>query len=149
MYFMGMYEFQQYMYAAERLEELTNLHDLTIRRAYADIHPTRMAFNTGLGKVYSESINVAEYAIWLIEMKEGHFNQREFWRLRAAAFDRVVQSLSAEDKKLLQEVKSGSSNLAVAHRVVLETLKKMLEGLISSTQELRRGEELTDYEDVI
>lgn len=149
MYFMGMYEFQQYMYADEKLKEINGEHELAIRRAYADIHPTRVAFNHDLGEVYSESINVAEYAIWLIDVKEGHSKQREHWRLRTEAFGIAVSTLTSEELLLLHDVKHGALELFQSHRLVIKKLKKKLEQIIASRPSLRKEDDLVDCEVIL
>lgn len=131
MYFMGMFEFRQYMNAAEKLREIQEEQELIIHNAYVDIHPTRVHFDYEQGKMYSESLNVADYAIWLIEMKESHSKHREFWKQRATAFEKVLNSLSEEEQKFFGEVKSNAPGVGRPHRMVIEKLKKELEKVVA------------------
>lgn len=132
MYFMGMFEFKRYMDAADTLEELKQEQDAVIQGAYEDIHPTRVHYDYEQGKMFSESLNVADYAIWLIEKKESHSRHREFWERRATTFDSVKNVLSEEEKILLEEVKSSDPSIGMEHRKVIEKLKKHLERAISN-----------------
>lgn len=131
MYFMGMFEFRQYMNAADKLREIEEEQAVIIHRAYSDIHPTRVHFDYEQGKMYSESLNVADYAIWLIEMKESHSKHRAFWERRAAIFESAKATLSEKERELFEEVRSNSAGLGRAHRMVIEKLKKYLEKTVS------------------
>lgn len=149
MYFMGMFEFRQYMNAADRLQELTEEHDFIIRNAYADVHPTRIHYDFEQGKMYSESLNVADYAIWLLEMKESHFKQREYWQKRSLAFEDAMHSLSDHEKMLFEEVRANNQAAGRLHRAAIEKLKRELERVVSSRSDLNSKPEPVDFDDTV
>ena len=72
MYRMSRSEFWQYKIAKARLKELRKLHEIELQEAYDNIHPTRTAVDYHIGRIYVESINPADYAIYLIDLQEEH-----------------------------------------------------------------------------
>ncbi|MED3554000.1 hypothetical protein [Cytobacillus praedii] len=99
---MGMYEFHQYVNAESILQELQELQELEIQRLYDDVHPTRTQYDRDQGIWYSESVNVAEYAIWLVETKERHKQHRLHYEERAISFQRALSKLTEDEQALFR-----------------------------------------------
>lgn len=133
MYFMGSEEFKQYLYSEERLKELISAQELHTRRAYNDIHPTRMGYDREMGSMYSESINVADYAIWLVELKEKQQEMRGKMVERVQLLHRVLDELPGEEVDVLRRHIENCQGLnqALLYRA-MKHLKDRLESLLSS-----------------
>lgn len=96
------FELQTYAYAEIYLRDLKRRHEIEIQRLYDDIHPTRTQYDRDTHKWYSESINVAEYAIWIIETRERQAKELEPYKKRKAVFDKVLLQLSQEERKIFR-----------------------------------------------
>src|SRR5690625_7143467 len=97
MYKVTFSEFMQYRMAERRLNEMKLQHEAELQQAYDNIKPTITAVNYDLGQMYAESIDPAEYAIYLVELQEKHEQQQSYWRERTEVFKQALQQL--EDRK--------------------------------------------------
>lgn len=120
------YEFFQYVTAAEYLQELKRAHHIEIQRLYDDIHPTRIAYDSGLGAMFSESVNVEDYAIWMIETKEKQKKQRSYYEEKADVFKKALFSLTNEERLYFETIKQ-RGEIEISNDPVIEKLKRFLE----------------------
>lgn len=104
----GTLEFKRYLYADINFNTLSKEANLAIHRAYEDIHPTRVKIDAALGVVYSESINVEDYVIWLVDMKDEYRGRLRLLKEYKDIFDKACEALNADESKLLQEYKAGN-----------------------------------------
>lgn len=140
MYFMGNEEFKQYLYSESRLEELQSSNALRVRRAYADIHPTRVAVNYDTGDVFSESVNVAEYACFLVDMKEEMKENQERLTKRVRILHEALAAMDPEEAAAIRAFLEYDADLE-PHRAqkALKSLKVWLEKLlVTKSQGSRR-----------
>ncbi|NRD81163.1 hypothetical protein HPT25_28125 [Bacillus sp. BRMEA1] len=135
MYRMSQSEYTQYELAERRLQELRIQHAYEIQQAYDDIHPTRSAFDYGIGSIYSESVDPVEYAIHLIELKEGHEQQEKWWSLRAEAFSEAYKKLTFQEQSSLSKFEYGKYQ---ERQNVWNRLRAILEEIIETKPELQR-----------
>jgi hypothetical protein len=144
MYRISETEFLQYEVAENRLQELRQLHAIEIQQAYDDIYPTRTSFNYGLGKIYSESVNTEDYAIYLVDLKEEYIRTERWWTLRVLAFKDAFNLLSERDQWNYRV-----SGLRVEAR---KRLREHLTSIIEMRPEIQRKimvfAELEDLEEV-
>ncbi|MBY0124499.1 hypothetical protein [Bacillus sp. S/N-304-OC-R1] len=145
MYHMSESEFMQYEQAEERLKYLRKLHASELQDAYDGIHPTRTCFDSGAGKVYWESINPVDYAIYLVELREEHDRSEKWWKLRAEAFKDAFASLTEQERFCLLENRFGQCKERTK-------LRELLSEIIATRPELQRKsipfDELEDIEEV-
>lgn len=99
-------EFNKYLFADSNLLELEYEQQLKIRRAYADIHPTRAEYDYELGKLYSVGIDVASYAIDIAEIKELQKRSRERFQQRLMVYKESLKVLTKEEVILINLYKS-------------------------------------------
>lgn len=148
MYRMGESEFMQYEVATGRLKDLRKQHAIELQQAYDGIHPTRTCFDYGQGTIYWESVNPVDYAIYLIDLKEGHARSEKWWSLRASAYREAYEKLSDEEKGLLNSVGYGQYQ---KRENVRKRLQELLSEIISTRPELQRKfiplDELEDIEE--
>lgn len=135
MYYMGSVEFKRYLFAKENLTELIGKQDLAIRRAYADIHPTRIVYNAAEGRAYSESLCVEDYAIWLIETKDLQKQQRIEFEGYAKTMDKALKELDKEEIILIENYKMNSPGLNQQKLVsALSKLRGILESILGAKE---------------
>lgn len=128
---MGMYEFKQYLDSPQLLAEKQREYRLFEQRGYADIHPTRMGYDYGQGKMFKESLNVADYAIWLVESKEIIEKEVEFWEQRVVMLQKAIDTLSDDEWLSFKDFRQNKHvNRSVIEPILLK-LKKELEVVIS------------------
>lgn len=128
---MGMYEFKQYLDSPQLLAEKQREYRLFEKRGYADIHPTRIGYDYGQGKMFKESLNVADYAIWLVESKEIIEKELEFWEQRVVMLQRAINILSDEEWLVYNDFRQDKDvNRSVIEPVLLK-LKVELEIIVS------------------
>lgn len=137
MYEMSKAELQQYLYSETRYKELCKQQALELKRAYADIHPTRTGYDYGQGKIYSESINVADYAIYLIDLKADFKRHQEWWFKRVCVYRKAFSRLSVEDQKVFMGYRIIHFNF-LEHDRVLNDLFDHIEKIVNTIQELHR-----------
>lgn len=149
MYIMGLFEFKEYLQASHYLEEAVREFQLFTCRGYADIHPTRTAYDPGQGKMYKESLNVADYAIWLVESKQILLNDQEFWQRRLDALESALKTLTPEEQSIFQLFQSGAVLSRIKTEPVLIKIKTYLESLIGSNPKLQQKslDDETDFEE--
>lgn len=138
MYVMGMIEFRRYMRAEERLQELRARQQEELQNAYDDIHPTRVAYDYERCETYSESLNVEDYAIWLVEIQQTHKKQRKYWIRRANAFNAALEKLSEEKQEIFKSVWINKNRPNAKYRKVQDELRNELAKVVSSTPMLQR-----------
>lgn len=144
MYRMSNSEFIQYQSAERRLRELRIQHAYELQQAYDGINPTITRFDYESGSIHSESINPADYAIYLIELKEEHQRQQRWWRLRAEAYQEALQKLTEEERMDLYG--SGPYRQVDAAR---KKLKEILTKIVETRQDLKRQfSSFNSFEDV-
>ncbi len=127
-------ELLQFEMAEKRLRFLREQHARVLEQAYEDINPTLTRTDYGLGDLYTESVNPAEYAIYLIELKEDHRSLEEWWRTRANTYKKAFSKLSDEEKKTLVSRYADYFE----SRQVRNKLKRVLSEIVSSQPELQR-----------
>lgn len=117
---MGSYEFYQYVNAEMILEELEQKQALEIQRLYNDIHPT-MTTRDSLS-IYAVSLNVADHAIWIADLKEKHKQHRQFYINRSQVFRKVLNRLSEEEQALFWDFHNGANKDGLEVAVKLKAL---------------------------
>ncbi|MBO1005777.1 hypothetical protein [Pseudogracilibacillus auburnensis] len=135
MYRMSESEFMQYEMAEMRLSQLKMNHAAELQQAYDNIHPTRMGFDYHLGRIFSESLNPADYAIYLVEMREEHELIEKWWGSRATAFKRAFDLLTDEQKEVFNSLGYGMHRERLRAR---SEVKEHLETIVLATPELQR-----------
>lgn len=100
---MSEYEFMQYKMAEQRLRDIRRQNAIELQKAYDDIHPTRTCYDYDLKRLYSESMNPEKYAIYLVEMRNGHERIEEWWTKRAEAY-KEAQVLANGDESKIYEI---------------------------------------------
>lgn len=120
------YEFYQYVIAADYLKDLKRMHHIEIQHLYDDIHPTRVITNSEIGKMFSESINVEDYAIWIIDTKERHKKQQAYYQHKAAVFQNALKSLTDEERHRFDEILQ-HGELEISNDPLIEKLKSFIE----------------------
>jgi hypothetical protein len=149
MYRMSESEFMQFEQAEKRLRELQKNNEIELQQAYDGIHPTRVRFDYSLGTIYSESVNPADYAIYLIELREEHERQEKWWGIRAEAYREALQMLTDEDRSDLKLFGYGNYSKRKNAR---KRLSEALTIVINTRTELQRRqisfEEVEDLEEV-
>jgi DNA-directed RNA polymerase specialized sigma24 family protein len=146
MYRMSNSEIKQYQSAERVLQELRIQHAYELQRAYDGIHPTISCFDYEGGSIHSESINPADYAIYLIELKEEHQRQQRWWGLRAEAYKEARKKLTEEEKRYLDIYGAGTYKQKEAAR---NKLGQALIEIVETKPELRRQTvSLDDIEDM-
>lgn len=149
MYRMGQSEFFQYEIASRRLKEIRIRNKQELEAAYDGIHPTRCCFDYDSGKIYSESVNPVDYAIYLVEMKEEHKRIEKYWSIRAQAFEKAQKILSEQELNHLNDTWYRNYQ----HKQSIKAkLQKELEKIIARTPELKRPtlnfNQLEDLEEI-
>ena len=128
MYRLSETEFIQYRMAERFLNDTRQRHAIELEEAYENIHPTRTAFDYEQKKLYSESINVEEYAIYLVELQEEHKRIEKWWEIRLEAYKEADKRSNGQ----------------------LEKIKEILSEIISENPELQRKfpNDFYSFEDV-
>lgn len=119
MYHMSESEFMQYEIAEIRLKELRSKHADELQDAYDGIHPTRTVFDYERG-VYSESVNPADYAIYLVELREEHERIEKWWELRAIAYQDALNQLAEPEHAQARKEIKGILSLLIENRPDLQ-----------------------------
>lgn len=133
-YFMGQFEFRQYVNAATRLEAIKQRHEQELQDAYDGIHPTRVCYDYEKGEFFSESLNVADYAIWLVDLKSDQEEQQEYWNVRAEAFECAKEGLSKREQQSLRD----TDGVMINDMIIMRKVKKELEKIVASKPKLQR-----------
>lgn len=141
MYRLSEYEFRQYEMAEVRLTILKNQHKEELQDAYDGIHPTRTCFDYEQGSVYQESINPAEYAIYLVELQEEHERIEKWWKLRVDAYKEAFSQLDGKEQSLLNTRSYGQYK---ERQQALNKVREHLAAIISTKPELQRKAILLD-----
>lgn len=140
MYFMGSEEFKQYLYAESKLRELDQLHRLAITRAYADIHPTRTALNIDERRFYSESINVADYAIYLVDLKDEQKRSLERYKKRVQIFHQALAEMFPDEAATIRAYLTDGGEMGTqAVDKALTSLKSCLEEILGAQNDRPHG----------
>lgn len=100
---MSNYEFRQYEQADKKLEMARYYNAIELERAYDGIHPTRTALDYSLGELYAESVNTAEYAVYLVELQESHKQVENYWSMRAEAYKQAIESATSGRETEIKE----------------------------------------------
>lgn len=137
MYEMGSAELMQYVNAEMRYEELCRQQVLELHRAYADIHPTRMGFDFDQGKVFSESVNVEDYAIFLVDLKADHQRQREWWAKRIRVYRKALALLPEAERMNLLGFRKQHHDF-YSYDAALQHLYDLIEEVVTGIPELHR-----------
>jgi DNA-directed RNA polymerase specialized sigma24 family protein len=135
MYYLSEWEFMQYELAERRLLELRRKNKTELQEAYDGIHPTRSCFDYSIGTIFKESVNTADYAIYLVELREEHERQEEWWGLRATACREAREMLTDEERYYLDFYDYDSYGKREKAR---KRLRESLINIISSKPELQR-----------
>ncbi len=101
-------DFKWYVFAQENFELMRRHQKQVIQQLYADIHPTRLVYDTVYGKVYTESASVENHAIHIIDVKESHVKPLANLQYRLDLFTSACDILSEDERGLLQAYKDGS-----------------------------------------
>lgn len=133
MYFMGSEEFKQYLHSESRLEEIESKNALRVRRAYADIYPTRVGVNYETGKMFSETLDVAEYACYLVDMKDEMKVNQERLAKQVAIFHEALGAMDPEEAEAVKAFLNYDADLE-PHRGqrALASLKLNLERVLAA-----------------
>lgn len=134
MYQMTRTEFRQYDTAEKQLLLTKEEHRLKLLEAYAKIHPTRSCFDYDAGKIYSESVNPADFAIYLADLQAEYKQAEEWWELRAELYHEGTKRLSAEEQAAL---KANNDFRQVKH--VKNKLRSVLSEMIAERPDLQRA----------
>jgi len=149
MYRMSEAEFMQCKIAERRLQELYKQHEMELQRAYDGIHPTRTCFDYEQGAVYSESVNPAEYAIYLAELREEHKRFEKWWQLRSEVYKQALDQLTDEEKQIIN---LGIHGNYAEYEKVGKKLREHLNKIFDERPDLQRQsipfDELEDIEEV-
>jgi hypothetical protein len=127
-------EFMQYEAAEEQWLRLRRLHRLELVEAYACIHPTRSCFDYDAGKIYSESVNPADYAVYLADLQAEQKKSEEWWYSRAGLYCEAVKRLSPEEHAILK-----AENDFRQVRSVKNKLRGILSEMIAERPDLQRA----------
>lgn len=141
MYQIQDYEFFQYETAEFRLKRMREQSIAQLNQAYRDIHPTRSCFNYDTGKIYSESIDPADYAVYLADLQAEHKKAEEWWRLRAELYREGTKRLSAEERAVLE-----ADNDFLQVMLVKNKLRSILSEMIAERPDLQRVSSFTEDE---
>src|SRR5699024_9145907 len=98
MYRISRFEYIQFELAEQRLAELQRKHIQELQQAYAGIHPTRTMIDYNLGVIYSESINPADYAVYLVDLQEQHERKESYWKNKSEAYKKALHQLSPGER---------------------------------------------------
>lgn len=101
---MSNYEFRQYEQAEKKLEMARYYNANELEQAYDGIHPTRTVLDYSLGKLYVESVNPAEYAVYLVDLQEGHKQVENYWSMRAEAYKQAIKLATSGKRYEIKEV---------------------------------------------
>lgn len=136
MSYMDEMQFRRYLYAEEELKSLIQEQNLSLRRAYNDIHPTRTYVDHEVGKLYSQSINVENYAIWLAELQGTMERQRKRVIKRIQLYNKAKESLTEDQRILLKKIKMKDPSLnPKAVKALMEALEYELYIVVSLYEE--------------
>lgn len=133
MYRLSNAEIMYYKMATAQLEKLRHEHAVELQNAYEDIHPTITRVDYGIGTMYAESIDPADYAIYLIELREEHEQVEKWWSLRADAYADALGRLTVEDRNNLSHHKPGGYAL---NKRAQERLEDALRDVVAARPEL-------------
>lgn len=149
MYTLSNAEFMQFKIAGKRLKELQQQHAMELQEAYDNIHPTRTGVDYGTGRMYSESVDPADYAIYLVDLQENHKEHQKWWLLRYKAYKQAMKELSPKEQNDLLNFKPGNF---IKQNEANEKLRKALNKIVDNTPMLQRSsillDELDDMEEV-
>lgn len=139
MYKMTEDEFQGYLDAGIRYELLYLEQQEELEEAYEDIFGTQTGWDYVNGSIYSETLNVADYAIYLVELKEKHKKVRELCERRVWVFKRAFELLTDEEKFIYRNNSRVYKNYDSQHEV-LRKLQKHIEEIVSTIPDLQEKE---------
>jgi hypothetical protein len=130
-------EFHKYLNAQSTYEKLCWDQEEEIEEAYEDIHPTRCGYDYEQGRTFSESINVADYAIYLVDLKDKHKKERKLCEDRIRVFGRAWDSLTNEERFIYNKGRQTLADYENYH-VLLDKIKNNLEKIVSTIPELQK-----------
>ena len=90
----------QYRMAERFLNDTRKRHAMELEQAYENIHPTRTAFDYDQKRLYQESVNVEDYAIYLVELQEEHERIENWWKIRLEAYKEAEKRSNGQLKKI-------------------------------------------------
>lgn len=141
MYQIQDYEFFQYETAEMRWRKIREQNLMQLNQAYEDIHPTRSCFDYDTGKIYSESIDPADYAVYLADLQAENKKAEEWWRSRAELYREGTKRLSEEERAVLE-----ADNDFLQVRFVKHKLRSILSEMIAERPDLQRESSFTEDE---
>jgi hypothetical protein len=149
MYYMSESEFMQYETAEKQFNDIRKQHAVELKQAYDGIHPTRARFDYEQRRIYCESVNPADYAIYLVELREEHERIEKWWSLRATAYRESLEMLTNEERNSFHLC--GYSNYE-KHEKARKGLREVLTKIVATRPDLQRQsiqfDELEDLDEV-
>ncbi|WP_391119376.1 hypothetical protein [Psychrobacillus sp. L3] len=139
MYKMTDTELHRYLNATTTYERLCIEQQEELEEAYENVFGTRTSWDYEQGKIYSESLNVADYAIYLVDLKGKHKNDRELWERRIRVFKRALYCLTDEEQFIYRKSPATFKDYELYHKI-LDTLRNYLEEIVSTIPELQEKE---------
>lgn len=136
MYRMTENEFRSYLDAGIRYELLCLKQEEEIEEAHEDIHGTRTGWDYVHGAIYSESLNVADYAIYLVDLKEKHKKVRELCERHIWVFKRGFERLTDEEQFIYRKSPATFKDYELYHQV-LDKIRNYLEEIVSTIPDLQ------------
>lgn len=156
MYKLTRVEFMQYIIAERRLNELKQKHKAELEQAYDNIHPTKTGVNYDIGVMYAESIDPADYAVFLVELQEKHEQRESYWLERVKALKKAVNQLTEEEKSKINSTKVRQKTMSLLSEIIAENprLRRNYRDVHQDIREfdkqiesMTKEELLEDYED--
>ena len=132
MYRLTDYEYKQFERSLHYLRALQKQHNKELQQAYADIFPTRTGYDFNIGKIFSESLDPAEYAIYLVDLQEQYKRIESYWEIRREAFMNAYRMLSEEQRN------NYNSHIRSEREIASNLLRNHLDKIVNDTPKLQR-----------
>lgn len=95
-------ELNNYIFAKKNLPFLEEEYEELVQTLYDDISPTITCFDYDLGRCYKKGFDPEDYAIWMIEKKDGVLKLLNKLRKQEELFDIAMDSLSPRQRDVVQ-----------------------------------------------
>lgn len=131
------FEYQDYLFAEERIQELQAEYQRTRQGIYQEIQPTLTTYNTDLGTIYVKSVSVEEYGVALGILYEFYQNRIHECEERIELLNEAI-SLLYDDERA--EYEAWIRNSRRGQPEVLNALKQCLEYVLLSAKDSQKVE---------
>lgn len=145
---LGQTEFLEYLYAEKGYDELIYEQRLRLTRIYDDVCPTITGFDYDGGRIFSTSINVADYAIAIVEVREWMEKERIKQFRKVCVYRQAFERLNPVEQAMIEQYKAnGLTTQIQGIQAVLERFRGILESILS--KQIEPVEKVVHMEDVI